>query len=89
MANKIIVTVELDPSKDIAKVPAGAIPRGVVATTENIVALFEAEEGAAPKAIEFKYISPNEVDDISGFQYVGFGSWNDGVNITLVYSREM
>ena len=41
------------------------------------------------KAVDLIFIGPNETADLTGFQYVGFGSWNDGENITLVYSREM
>lgn len=86
---KTIFAIELDPDKDVAKVPAGAIPRGIVAAGDNIRAVFEAEEGVPMKAVEFLYPMAGDTVDLTGFNYVGTTSFADGENICLVYAREM
>jgi hypothetical protein len=85
-----IFSITLDPDKDIAKVPAGAIPRGIVLAGEDIKAIFEADEEAPIKAVEFKYPMPGDSEvDIIGFTYIGLASFNDGECVSLVYCKEM
>ena len=87
--SKILMSIDLDPSKDIAKLPSGAIARGVVANGENITAVFEVDTSASPKAVEFKYPSPGEAEDIDGFTFCGTAVFNEGATIVAVYSREL
>lgn len=87
--SKKIITITLDPEKDIAKVPAGAIPRGVVAEGDNIKAIYEVEELAPLKAVEFLYPETDVPVDLDGFQFVGATTFRDGEVVVSVYSREM
>ncbi|MBF0558456.1 MAG: hypothetical protein HQL08_06710 [Nitrospirae bacterium] len=87
MAN--LIEVILNPSVEVAKVNAGAISRGVVAFGENIKAIFEVNETAPVKAIEFKYLMPTESDDLTGYAHAGTVAFNDGETVISVYFKEM
>ena len=86
---KTLIEVKLNPSIDIAKVNAGAISRGVVAFGEDLKAIFEVDDAAPMKAVEFKYIMPTESDDLAGYSFAGTTSFNDGETVIAVYFKEM
>jgi hypothetical protein len=86
---KTIIEVKLNPSIEVAKVNAGGIARGVVAAGEDLKVIFEVDESAPMKAVEFKYIMPTESDDITGYFCAGTTSFNDGDTVIVVYYKEM
>jgi len=86
---KLLIEVKLNPEVSVAKVNAGAISRGVVAAGEDIKAIFEVDETAPAKAIEFKYLMPTESDDLAGYSFAGTVAFNDGETIIAVYFKEM
>lgn len=86
---KLLMEVKLNPEVDVAKVTAGAVCRGVVAAGEDIKAIFEVEESAPSKAVEFKYLMPTESDDLTGFTFAGSVAFNNGETIIAVYFKEM
>jgi hypothetical protein len=86
---KSLIEVKLNPSIDVAKVNAGAIARGVVAAGEDLKAIFEIDEAAPIKAVEFKYLMPTESDDLTGYSFAGTTSFNDGDTVISVYYKEM
>jgi len=86
---KILIEVKLNPEIDVAKVNAGAVARGVVAAGEDLKVIFEADEGTAMKAVEFKYLMPTESDDLTGYSFAGTTSFNDGETVISVYYKEM
>lgn len=86
---KLLIEVKLNPEVEVAKVNAGAISRGVVAAGEDIKAIFEVDESAPSKAVEFKYLMPTESDDLTGFSYAGTVAFNDGETVIAVYFKEM
>ena len=86
---KLLIEVKLNPSIDIAKVHAGAISRGVVAFGEDLKAIFEVDESAPMKAVEFKYLMPTESEDLTGYSFAGTTSFNDGETVIAVYFKEM
>ena len=86
---KLLIEVKLNPSIDIAKVNAGAISRGVVAFGEDLKAIFEVDESAPMKAVEFKYLMPTESEDLAGYTFAGTTAFNDGETVIAVYFKEM
>lgn len=86
---KLLVEVKLNPETNVAKLNAGAVSRGVVAAGDDIKAIFEVDETAPAKAVEFKYLMPTESDDLTGFAYAGTVSFNDAETIIAVYYKEM
>lgn len=86
---KSLIEVKLNPSIDVAKVNAGAIARGVVAAGEDLKVIFEIDDAAPVKAVEFKYLMPTESDDLTGCSFAGTVSFNDGDTVIAVYYREM
>jgi hypothetical protein len=86
---KLLIEVRLNPSIDIAKVNAGAISRGVVAFGEDLKAIFEVDESAPMKAVEFKYLMPTESEELAGYTFAGTTAFNDGETVIAVYFKEM
>jgi hypothetical protein len=86
---KLLMEVTLNPSVDVAKVNAGAVARGVVAFGENLKVIFEVDESAPAKAVEFKYLMPTESEDLAGFSFAGTTAFNDGETVIAVYFKEM
>jgi hypothetical protein len=86
---RLLVEVILNPDIDVAKVNAGALSRGVVAFGEDLKVLFEVDETAPMKAVEFKYLMPTESDDLTGYSFAGTTAFNDGETVISVYYKEM
>ncbi|MEI6206621.1 MAG: hypothetical protein WCP20_07560 [Desulfuromonadales bacterium] len=87
---KLLMEVTLNPDVDIAKVNAGAICRGVVAFGEDdLKVIFEVDEAAPMKAVEFKYLNPTDSDNLTGYSFAGITSYNSGEMVVAVYFKEM
>ncbi len=87
---KSLIEVTLNPDIDVAKVNAGAICRGVVAFGEDeLKVIFEIDQAAPMKAVEFKYLNPTDSDDLTGYSFAGITSYDSGEMVVAVYFKEM
>lgn len=87
---KSLIEVTLNPDIDVAKVNAGAICRGVVAFGEDeLKVIFEIDQAAPMKAVEFKYLNPTDSDDLTGYSFAGITSYDGGEMVVAVYFKEM
>ena len=86
-----IIGIELDPSKDIAKLPKGAIARGIVVDGGSVTALFEANDEAPLVPVEFIYpvVNGDSFALAEGSQFVGSIYIDADTAISMVYSKEM
>ena len=86
---KKVITVELDSTKDIVKLPMDAKPLGCVASGDGILASFEVDEAAPIKAYDVKYPEIDEPTDLEGFTHAGNAYFNDNTVVVPVYIKAM